>query len=148
MTDGMSPEDKQKARRIALGLDGKTSNAAIQYKVVPDKDGRPQIVAVDPREVGAQIVGSGEMYGSGAMPSPTPMPAPMTGGGGAALSDASAPFYSGVEAAIKPYGGILGSTTGGHHNAGSLHYTGNAVDIPMGASASPEAKANADRMRA
>ncbi len=58
------------------------------------------------------------------------------------------PFYSSVQASIAPFGGILGSERGGQHNRGSLHYSGNAVDIPMGASASPQAKANADRMRA
>jgi hypothetical protein len=148
MTRDLSPTDREKARRIALGLDGKTSSAAISYKIVTDKDGRPQIVAVDPREVGAQIVGSGETYGTGVEPAPVPMPAPTTGAGASVLSDASAPFYSSVESAIKPLGGIIGSTTGGHHNTGSLHYSGNAVDIPMGASASAEAKANADRMKA
>jgi len=55
-------------------------------------------------------------------------------------------FYDAVGSYIKPFGGMVGSTDGGKHNVGSLHYDGRALDIPMGASASADAIANADRM--
>lgn len=41
------------------------SSAAIQYKEVVGPDGRTRMVAFDPRDVGAQVVGGGEAYGSG-----------------------------------------------------------------------------------
>lgn len=41
-------------------------------------------------------------------------------------------LVSGVGSVISPLGGRITSTTGGHHNAGSLHYSGNAVDVGMG----------------
>lgn len=55
-------------------------------------------------------------------------------------------FYDAIGSYIKPFGGMVGSTDGGQHNVGSPHYDGRALDIPMGASASDAAKANADRM--
>jgi len=62
---GLNPDDKKKAARVNLGLDPRASSAAIQYKEVVGPDGRTHLVAVDPRAVGAQVVGSGERYGSG-----------------------------------------------------------------------------------
>src|SRR5690606_6096170 len=38
---------------------------AIQYKEVVGPDGRTRMVAFDPRDVGAQVVGDGTTYGSG-----------------------------------------------------------------------------------
>lgn len=80
------------------------------------------------------------------LPKPMEPQQPMGGAAGTVMDNAyqgSQPFYSDVESIISPLGGALGSTNTGQHNPGSLHYSGNAVDIPMGASASPEAKANA-----
>lgn len=65
LTEGMSPEEKSDAARVKLGLKGRQSGAAIQYKEVVGPDGRTHLVAVDPRAVGAQAVGSGERYGTG-----------------------------------------------------------------------------------
>lgn len=62
---GLEGDDRQRAARIALGMDPRASSAAIQYKEVQGADGRTRIVAMDPREVGAQVVGGGEQYGSG-----------------------------------------------------------------------------------
>ncbi len=55
-----------------MGLDHRESSAAIQYKTVTGPDGVPRLVAVDPRDVGARVVGSGEAYGSGVGPIATP----------------------------------------------------------------------------
>lgn len=65
MTEGMDPEAVEQARQVQLGLRARPSSAAITYREVIGPDGRAQLVAVDPRAVGAQIVGSGQQYGSG-----------------------------------------------------------------------------------
>jgi len=56
-------------------------------------------------------------------------PRPMTGGGAGVLENA---FADTVQSAIAPLGGRITSTTGGKHNPGSKHYSGNAIDIGMG----------------
>lgn len=61
----LSPEDRATAARRQLYLDPRPSNAAIQYKETTLPDGRKAWVAFDPREVGSQIIGTGETYGSG-----------------------------------------------------------------------------------
>lgn len=48
----------------ANGEIARQSSAAIQYKEVEGPDGRTRIVAMDPREIGAQVVGDGAGYGS------------------------------------------------------------------------------------
>lgn len=48
----------------ANGEIARQSSAAIQYKEVVGPDGRTRIVAMDPREIGAQVVGDGAGYGS------------------------------------------------------------------------------------
>lgn len=68
LTEGMSPEDKEKARRVKLGLTGRQSGAAIQYREVVGPNGEKLLVAVDPRSVGTQVIGSGQTYGSGVNP--------------------------------------------------------------------------------
>lgn len=70
LTAGLPASEKERARRIHFGLDPRTSSAAIQYKEVVGADGKTRLVAVDPREVGAQVVGSGETYGSGVQAKP------------------------------------------------------------------------------
>jgi len=65
LTDSLSPEEQDKARRVKLGLAGRASGAAIQYQIVEGPNGQKQLVAVDPRAVGAQVIGSGQTYGSG-----------------------------------------------------------------------------------
>jgi hypothetical protein len=70
LTAGMSEADTQKAKRVKLGLDNRQSGAAIQYREVVGPDGVARLVAVDPRAVGAQVVGTGESFGSGVSASP------------------------------------------------------------------------------
>lgn len=59
MASGLSPEDQLKARRVHLGLDPKQSSAAINYQKMVGPDGREYFIALDPRAVGAQVVGGG-----------------------------------------------------------------------------------------
>lgn len=72
LTKDLTPAEKEKALRIHLGLTGRASGAAIQYKTVIGEDGRERLVAVDPRSVGAHVIGSGETYGSGVGAAATP----------------------------------------------------------------------------
>jgi hypothetical protein len=64
LTADMSPEDRAKAARVKAGLEAKPSGAAIQYKIVEGPDGAPQLVAVNPRDVGAVALGTGEAAGA------------------------------------------------------------------------------------
>ena len=73
---GAKGEDRAKAARINLGLDPRQSSAAIQYKEVVGPDGRPVLVAVDPRGVGAQTIGGGPSYGTFAGQEPPPKAQP------------------------------------------------------------------------
>lgn len=59
MTQGLTPEEAAEARKINLGLAPRQSSAAIKYKEVMGSDGRKRLVAMDPREVGVQVVGQG-----------------------------------------------------------------------------------------
>lgn len=65
LQNGLTPEEQDRARRMKLGLEGRVSGAAIQYQIVEGQNGQKQLVAVDPRNVGAQVIGSGQTYGSG-----------------------------------------------------------------------------------
>ncbi len=76
LTQGLTPEQKEAARRIKFGIDARQSGAAIQYKEVVGADGVTRLVAVDPRQVGAQVVGTGERYGGG-IGAPLAQPAPV-----------------------------------------------------------------------
>lgn len=69
---GLSPEDQSRARRIQLGLDPRATSAAIGYKVITGADGRERLVAVDPRDVGAQVIGA-DGFGPQASAQPGPM---------------------------------------------------------------------------
>ena len=70
LTENMSPDEVDAARRVKLGLSPRKSGAAIQYKTVIGPNGEPQLVAVDPREVGAQVIGTGQTFGSGVSETP------------------------------------------------------------------------------
>jgi hypothetical protein len=79
-TANMTPEQRDQALLVKYGLQARPSGAAIQYKEVIGPDGVTRLVAVDPRAVGAHVVGSGETYGTGVgaahpgAPSAAPVP--------------------------------------------------------------------------
>lgn len=72
MTTGLDPEDVERARRIALGLDPRPSSAAIGYREVTGPDGRTVLVATDPRAIGATTIGGGPSFGSFGGPQSAP----------------------------------------------------------------------------
>lgn len=63
MTDGLSKEDREQARRINLGLDGRASGAALKYEQVVGPDGVPRYMAFDPNAPVAQQVMTGGYSG-------------------------------------------------------------------------------------
>ena len=73
LTKGMTPEQQQTALLVKYGIQARPSGAAIQYKEVIGADGVTRLVAVDPRAVGAHVVGSGETYGTGVQPPSVPV---------------------------------------------------------------------------
>jgi hypothetical protein len=118
---------------------GQATTKPPTYVDVPDGQGGSIKMQYDPASGGLVPLKVG---------GPQAAPDPSLGPGPATQAVSGQPFYDSVLASIAPLGGILGSTTGGQHNVGSLHPDGRAVDIPLGASASPEAKAHADQMLA
>lgn len=86
-TANMTPEQRDAALLVKYGLQAKPSGAAITYHEVVGADGVTRLVAVDPRQVGAHVVGSGETYGSGV--SPVAKPAATASGAPAASAFAS-----------------------------------------------------------
>lgn len=93
-TANMTPEQRDQALLVKYGLQARPSGAAIQYKEVVGADGVTRLVAVDPRSVGAQVVGSGETYGSGVSPVVAAPPAQATVGVVAPASPAANVFAS------------------------------------------------------
>lgn len=137
MAAGLTPEDVERARRIELGLDPRASSAAIGYEKITLPGGREALVALDPRQVGAQVLGTGQTYGSGVR-------AP----GGSSLSPAQ-DFST-----LSQMFGVTPSSTlrtpdrnrqvGGVPN--SFHLTGEASDWPVPAAMKPQFIAQARRM--
>lgn len=125
MTAGLSPEDQMRARRINLGLDGRESSAAISYQKVKGADGIERLVAVDPRQIGAQVVGDGAGYGSFA--GPVANGPPIDGGGLDFANDAQQFASLGIPVSSTLRSGKRNSEVGGVAN--SYHLTGEAMDI-------------------
>ena len=58
-------DQRSQALGVLAGTAARPSGAAIQYKESVGNDGVTRMVAYDPRQVGAQAIGSGDTYGSG-----------------------------------------------------------------------------------
>ncbi len=132
MTAGLSPEDRERARRVNLGLEGRQSSAAIGYQKVKGPDGVDRLVAVDPRQIGAQVVGDGTGYGS--FSQPAPMAGGTDGNHFAAFSQLATEFpavtmTSGARSAER------NAQVGGQPN--SQHLSGSAADYAVPANQKP-----------
>lgn len=113
MTQGMSPEEIERARRIELGLEGRASSAGMSMQKVTGPDGREYAVVFDPRTGQPRPVSMEELFagGSGASmasaPSPASAPAPVPQTPVAGLSPAQkaeqeARAKAQVELSMKP----------------------------------------------
>jgi hypothetical protein len=129
MTKDFNPDELAKARRVATGIAARPSSAAISYELVKGDDGRTRLVATDPREVGTQVIGSGETYGSG-VGGTTPVPA-----GG----DLFASLPQGLQVTSGPRTPEHNAEVGGVAN--SYHLTNQARDIV------PRSPQEADQVR-
>ncbi|HGM6067141.1 TPA: D-Ala-D-Ala carboxypeptidase family metallohydrolase [Stenotrophomonas maltophilia] len=132
MTAGLSPEDKERARRVQLGLDGRQSSAAIAYKEVRGPDGLNRLVALDPREIGAQVIGDGAGYGSFAGAGSNQ--AAMNGNHFAAFNQLSSEF-PGVTMTSGVRSPERNAQVGGQPN--SQHLTGTAADYTVPSNLKP-----------
>lgn len=133
MTKGLSKEDMERARRVQLGLDPRQSSAAIGYQKVRGPDGIERLVAVDPRQIGAQVVGEGTGYGSFAATPQAPQ-MPSDGSHFQAFSQLATEFpaatmTSGARSAER------NAQVGGQPN--SQHLGGTAADYAVPANQKP-----------
>lgn len=90
MTQGMSPEDIERARRVALGIEGRASSAGMSMQKITGPDGREYVVVFDPRTGQPRPVLMEELFGGlsapptagmqppTAPPQATPPPSPPT----------------------------------------------------------------------
>jgi hypothetical protein len=132
MTQGLDPADVERARRVSLGLDPRQSSAAISYQKVRGPDGIERLVAVDPRQIGAQVVGDGIGYGS--FSEAPQQSAPQGAGHFAAFSQLATEFpavtmTSGARSAER------NAQVGGQPN--SQHLNGTAADYAVPANQKP-----------
>ncbi len=146
MTQGMAPEDMARARRIAVGLDPRAVTGAMKFGNFEDDQGRTRPQRNNPTTGQSEIfhaetnqwmpLGGGQQTPAAMPPQASPQQGAGAGidqpGYGAANMGDPSRFYADVGALVSPFGGSVGSTSGGQHNPGSQHYSGNAVDIPLG----------------
>lgn len=68
MTQGLPPEDAEKARRIELGLDGRATSAGMSMQKITGPDGREYAVVFDPRTGAPRPVSMQELFGGQGAP--------------------------------------------------------------------------------
>lgn len=76
LTDGMSPDDVNKARRIELGLEGRASSGGMSMQKITGPDGREYAVVFDPRTGQPRPVSMQELFGGQAPAAATPGQSP------------------------------------------------------------------------
>lgn len=143
LTQGLSQEDQERARRINLGLDPRQSSAAISYQKVTGPDGIERLVAVDPRQIGAQVVGDGTGYGSFAAPA---QQAPQQSSSGNYFGDFSrlATEFPSVTMTSGMRSAERNAAVGGQPN--SQHLRGTAADYAVPANQKPAFIARAQQL--
>lgn len=144
MTSGLSPEDKERARRVQLGLEGRASNAGYGFFEFQGADGLKRMGRNNPRtgsrevydESTGEFVPLGGTAGIGAAPQVGPQAAATPAGGNnyAAFSQLATEFpavtmTSGVRSAER------NAQVGGQPN--SQHLNGTAADYAVPANQKP-----------
>lgn len=76
MTQGMSPEDIERARRVALGIEGRATSAGMSMQKITGPDGREYAVVFDPRTGQPRPVLMEELFEGGPAPVPQTPTAP------------------------------------------------------------------------
>ncbi|MBH1836350.1 hypothetical protein I5T88_10755 [Stenotrophomonas maltophilia] len=140
MTSGLSPEDKERARRVQLGLEGRASNAGYGFFEFQGADGLKRMGRNNPRtgsrevydESTGEFVPLGGTAGMGAAPQAVASPA--NGNHYAAFSQLATEFpavtmTSGVRSAER------NAQVGGQPN--SQHLNGTAADYAVPANQKP-----------
>lgn len=123
----------------------RASGAAISYQKITGADGIERLVAVDPRNVGAQVIGDGAAYGSGvASPAPAATRAPSGGTLNPSNDFASLTQRFGIRPSSTTRSPQHNRNVGGVAN--SYHLTGEAADYPVPNQLKPQFMAQARSM--
>jgi hypothetical protein len=108
---GLSAEDRAKAARVRLGLDGRASSAGFGFDMVEDAYGNPRPQRRNPRDGSVEVFHAESSQwvplGSGSMPASNPAPSPAAGGSYAARGPEA--VKGDVEALVRVFGGTISS---------------------------------------
>jgi hypothetical protein len=125
LTKDLPQAERDRALRVQLGLEARAADRKRSLVNVPDGQGGF-----------VQMEYDGENFYRPNYSGATPATGPT--GGAAQLMEGS--LQNVVGSLVSPLGGRITSTTGGQHNPGSKHYSGDAIDIGM-ARETPEQQA-------
>lgn len=143
---GTTPEDRARAARVRLGLEGRASNAGFGFDMVEDAYGNPRPQRRNPRDGSVEVFHAESQQwvplgGAGPMPAGGPSPQPL--GGSVVARDPQA-VKGDIEALVRVFGGQITSAyrdpatnlrVGGVPNSQHMRGTGFDVVFP-----SPAAK--------